>query len=549
MRTGLALCVLLTVGGAAAGQNSASGPALPRAHAHNDYWHKRPLLDALDHGFCSVEADVLLVDGRLMVGHGRSEISPARKLETLYLEPLKARIAANGGHVYPEPVPFTLMIDIKSDGAATYRVLSRLLRRYAGMLTKVEAGRIVAGPVTIVLSGNRATELIGAQPVRYALIDGRLSDLNSDQPPSLIYWISDRWTSHFHWRGEGEMPDGERRKLRDIVARAHRAGRRVRFWATPDRAAMWRELYQAGVDWINTDDLNGLRTFLLEQRKKQKRIALQFEAEDRLPDVRVDGKPVRIHTQGLYATRRYYYVTGRLEGRSRRPLLVRFDRSDGNRIESIDLARALGESDATASNLDHPGGFDFDGRRFWIPVSESRPNGKTIVLTYQPAGDRALSIRQAVMAFGVDDHIGALAYDQTAQVVYGANWDTRRVYCWNPDGTLVRKIDAEALNAQPPGPRLAVQDWKSLGRGVVLASGIDKSPLRPIGQVAAVLAEIDLRAGTYRAFERLGPPAGLAGPVTREGMAVQGDSVYFLPSDLGSGAAVYRYRRRAGPGR
>jgi hypothetical protein len=26
---------------------------LPRAHAHNDYEHERPLLDALDHGFTS----------------------------------------------------------------------------------------------------------------------------------------------------------------------------------------------------------------------------------------------------------------------------------------------------------------------------------------------------------------------------------------------------------------------------------------------------------------------------------------------------------------
>ena len=36
---------------------------LGQAHAHNDYYHKRPLLDALSHGFCSVEADVFLKNG------------------------------------------------------------------------------------------------------------------------------------------------------------------------------------------------------------------------------------------------------------------------------------------------------------------------------------------------------------------------------------------------------------------------------------------------------------------------------------------------------
>jgi glycerophosphoryl diester phosphodiesterase len=64
------------------------------------------------------------------------------------------------------------------------------------------------------------------------------------------------------------MPAEERRKLRDIVQVSHDKGRRVRFWATPDnqspaREAVWRELAAAGVDLINTDDLDGLQGFLL----------------------------------------------------------------------------------------------------------------------------------------------------------------------------------------------------------------------------------------------------------------------------------------------
>ena len=40
-----------------------------RAHAHNDYEHPRPLLDALDHRFGSVEADIFLVGDQLLIGH------------------------------------------------------------------------------------------------------------------------------------------------------------------------------------------------------------------------------------------------------------------------------------------------------------------------------------------------------------------------------------------------------------------------------------------------------------------------------------------------
>jgi hypothetical protein len=74
---------------------------LIHAHAHNDYEHPRPLFDALDHGFCSVEADVHLVDGRLLVAHDRSKVKPERTLEALYLDPLRERVKKNNGHVYP----------------------------------------------------------------------------------------------------------------------------------------------------------------------------------------------------------------------------------------------------------------------------------------------------------------------------------------------------------------------------------------------------------------------------------------------------------------
>src|SRR6185295_14563982 len=65
---------------------------LPQAHAHNDYEHARPLLDALDHGFCSVEADIWLTPDGLLVAHDRKDLKPARTLEALYLDPLRERV-------------------------------------------------------------------------------------------------------------------------------------------------------------------------------------------------------------------------------------------------------------------------------------------------------------------------------------------------------------------------------------------------------------------------------------------------------------------------
>jgi hypothetical protein len=241
---------------------------LRHAHAHNDYLHGRPLWDALDHGFTSVEADVFLVGDKLCVAHEPNAIRPDRTLQTLYLEPLRRRVQTHGGHTYGAGARFLLLIDLKTAAEPTYQRLHDILTRYADILTRFDAQGWREGAITVIVSGNRPLELMRSQPVRYAGYDGRLTDLDSDASAALIPMLSDLWGRHFTWRGEGGMPAPERQKLGEIVQKAHAKGRLVRFWATPDtrapaRDAVWRELLAAGVDLINTDDLQGLQEFLL----------------------------------------------------------------------------------------------------------------------------------------------------------------------------------------------------------------------------------------------------------------------------------------------
>ncbi|MEU4269947.1 phosphatidylinositol-specific phospholipase C/glycerophosphodiester phosphodiesterase family protein [Streptomyces sp. NPDC026092] len=244
---------------------------LPQAHAHNDYLHARPLHDALAHGFTSVEADVFLVDGELLVAHEPAELDPSRTLRSLYLDPLFARVRANHGAVYPGyRHPVQLLIDIKADGVAAYQELHRQLRPYRRMLSTYAAGHVRLGAVTPVISGDRAARApMEAQDFRHAFYDGRLDDLAAaaPAPASFIPLISSNWTQSFGWTGVGPFPAEERSRLRSIVRTAHARGQRVRFWATPDapgpaRDALWGELRAARVDHINTDDLAGLRAYL-----------------------------------------------------------------------------------------------------------------------------------------------------------------------------------------------------------------------------------------------------------------------------------------------
>ncbi len=236
---------------------------LERAHSHNDYHRKRPLTDALELGFCSVEADIHLVEGALLVAHDLHKAEAARTLETLYLKPLWERFEKQGS-IHATPASFTLLIDIKSDGKTTFAVLHETLKRFAPMLTRFTPTTTTPGAVTVVISGNRAMDSILSTEPRLAGIDGRLSDLDENYTVHDMPLISDNWMTHFTWRGKGPLSDEESKKLRAIVSNAHEKGMRVRFWAIPQRASVWKALYDADVDLLNADNLSKLSVVLRE---------------------------------------------------------------------------------------------------------------------------------------------------------------------------------------------------------------------------------------------------------------------------------------------
>lgn len=243
---------------------------LERAHSHNDYEHGRPLLDALERGFCSVEADVHIVDGKLLVGHTRGDTSPERTLEALYLDPLLAQVRQNGGRVYPGGPGFTLLVEAKGDKDETYFALRALLPRYREMLTVYRKDSFKAGAVSVIITGHKNNDLLAAEPVRYAAIDGDAGDDDSGDPVSLIPLVSVNWKTFSSWRG-GRLSDMDRARLERIIRRVHQRGRRIRFYAAPDTEESYSLLYKAGADLLNTDDLDGLQRFLLS-RPHQRRL-------------------------------------------------------------------------------------------------------------------------------------------------------------------------------------------------------------------------------------------------------------------------------------
>ncbi|MCH5686690.1 hypothetical protein LWM68_21950 [Niabella sp. W65] len=84
----LCLVVSLIISPAIAQKKQAT-PTTAAAHSHNDYLQKFPFWQAYYEGFGSVEADVFLKEGNLVVAHTAGEIDKERTLEALYLKPLQ----------------------------------------------------------------------------------------------------------------------------------------------------------------------------------------------------------------------------------------------------------------------------------------------------------------------------------------------------------------------------------------------------------------------------------------------------------------------------
>ena len=239
---------------------------LPQGHAHNDYEHAHPLVDALRAGLTSVEADVWPVDGRLLVAHTRDEVDRSRTLTSLYLRPLAQRFAADRHR--PRVPRVQLLVDVKGDPSTTLPLLRARLAHYGSVLTRYRGCTVTPGPVSVVLSGNARPAAPSGETVSSFGYDVQPDHIRATRLKDAITpLVSAQWDAYFSWDGHGRMPGDERARLGQMVRAAHAVGSAVRFYETPDepgaaRDAVWRELAAAGVDYISTDDLAGFQAFI-----------------------------------------------------------------------------------------------------------------------------------------------------------------------------------------------------------------------------------------------------------------------------------------------
>ncbi len=236
---------------------------IAHGHAHNDYVHKRPLFEALESGFTSIEIDVYLHEGELKVAHLPLGLGDKQNIQQLYLDPIAAVIDSNNGRVYRGfDTTVIFMIDFKTAGAETYAKLKEVLKPYERFITLYRGDSVIRqGAINILISGANPIAQMLTEENCLATVDGALGDMDNAEKARVITRYSDPWERYFTWKGGGKMPVAQRAKLDSLVAKAHSLHKHIRFYHIPDKPLVWKTLLLAGVDWINTNKLKEFQHF------------------------------------------------------------------------------------------------------------------------------------------------------------------------------------------------------------------------------------------------------------------------------------------------
>jgi len=253
-------------------------------HSHNDYLQSVPFWDAYSAGCASIEVDVILQDGGLMVAHEKESIQAPRTFESLYLKPIQQGVDLG----LIKEFNFHLLVDIKTEAYSTLDLLVKQTQPYAAILYSPENPR---GLKLIISGGRPKTDDYSKYP-SWVFFDYQSKELTAELPWEKIGMVSLSFPRFSVWNGKGRMVESQRQQLQAFIDLVHTFDRPVRFWASPDGKTAWRAFHEMGIDYINTDRPAEANKYLRGLTKNV--YANSNPQEVYTPSYAVDGKDVQV---------------------------------------------------------------------------------------------------------------------------------------------------------------------------------------------------------------------------------------------------------------
>lgn len=224
--------------------------SVANGHAHNDYEHNTPFIQAYDLGFGSIEADVILEGDTLFVGHNRKDIfEKPLYFERDYILPLFKALQLQKDTLRS----VVLLIDLKTEALPTLKKVIEIIERYS-LLTHTSA-------VQFVITGNQPPADSFDQYPSYIFFDGNINNPAHIQHLSRIAIFSDNFRKYSSWGGERKIPEDDKRKLSAVIEKVHSLNKKIRFWGCPDNLHTWQQFMKLQVDFINTDHISQLAEY------------------------------------------------------------------------------------------------------------------------------------------------------------------------------------------------------------------------------------------------------------------------------------------------
>ncbi|KAF3930711.1 hypothetical protein ABW19_dt0209009 [Dactylella cylindrospora] len=243
-------------------------------------------LVTLEVGAISVEADVWVRNGDLLVGHDHVALTINRTFRSLYVNPILDTLRkqnpqtafANNTRcgVFDTECFQTLYlwVDLKTGAKETWPLVDAQLGalREGNWLTKWDGDQIIPGPVTVIATGSASHEvLIAGKKTRDYFIDAPLNAIGTHSEPMHPDGVTPLYNSStsifasaslseavgFIW---AEMSEKQKEVAAQKIKNANERGIEARFWETPGwpvkrRRGVWRVLVDSGVGLLNADDL------------------------------------------------------------------------------------------------------------------------------------------------------------------------------------------------------------------------------------------------------------------------------------------------------